>query len=99
MGSGRGLMDFSLPELLVIGVLAVLVWGKNLPGTARKLSKHYARFRGYLSDMREEFERHAALEPEEPAEASLEAPPVEASPPERRRKSRPRKRRRGTRAS
>ena len=89
------MMDFSLPELLVIGILAVLVWGKNLPGTVRKLSKHYARFRGYLSDMREEFERHAALEPEE----SAEPPPIEAPPPERRRKARPRKRRRGPRAS
>ena len=90
MGMGRGLVDFSLSEILVVGVLAVLVWGKQLPGAARKLSRHYARFRRYLSEMRGEFERHAALEPEEP---------IETPPPAPQKKSRPRKRRRARRAS
>lgn len=96
MRKSRGPMDFSFSELLVIGVLAILVWGKQLPGAARKLARQYARFRRYLSEMRGEFERHAAMEPDEPVEPPA---PIETPPPVRRKKGRPRKRPRGRRAS
>lgn len=38
-------------ELAVIGVLAVLLFGKNLPEVAKKLGKTYKEFRRGLSDM------------------------------------------------
>lgn len=38
-------------ELLIIGIVAVLLFGGNLPDVARKLGKSYADFRKGLSDM------------------------------------------------
>jgi sec-independent protein translocase protein TatA len=38
-------------ELVVIGVVAVLLFGKNLPDVARKLGKSYTEFRKSLSEM------------------------------------------------
>lgn len=38
-------------ELVVIGVLAVMLFGKNLPDVARKLGKSYTEFRKGLADM------------------------------------------------
>ena len=38
-------------EIAVIGVIAVLMFGKNLPDVAKKLGKSYKRFRKGLADM------------------------------------------------
>ena len=38
-------------ELVIIGGLAVLLFGKNLPDVARKVGKSYTQFRKGLSDM------------------------------------------------
>ena len=38
-------------ELVIIGGLAVLLFGKNLPDVAKKLGHTYSQFRKGLSDM------------------------------------------------
>ena len=38
-------------ELIIIGCLAVMLFGKNLPDVAKKLGKTYSQFRKGLSDM------------------------------------------------
>ena len=38
-------------EIIIIGGLAVLLFGKNLPDVAKKLGKSYSQFRKGLSDM------------------------------------------------
>lgn len=38
-------------ELLILGVVAILLFGKNLPDVARKFGKSYREFRRGLSDL------------------------------------------------
>ena len=38
-------------ELIIIGGLAVLLFGKNLPDVAKKLGKSYSQFRKGLNEM------------------------------------------------
>lgn len=38
-------------ELIIIGGLAVMLFGKNLPDVAKKLGKSYSQFRKGLSEM------------------------------------------------
>jgi sec-independent protein translocase protein TatA len=38
-------------ELVIIGILAILLFGKNLPDVARKFGKYYRDFRRSLSDL------------------------------------------------
>ena len=38
-------------ELIIIGGLAVLLFGKNLPEVAKKIGKSYSQFRKGLSEM------------------------------------------------
>lgn len=42
-------------ELVIIGVLAVVLFGKNLPDVAKKLGRTYRDFRKGLSDMQAQF--------------------------------------------
>ena len=42
-------------ELVIIGVLAVVMFGKNLPDVAKKLGRTYRDFRKGLSDMQAQF--------------------------------------------
>ena len=41
-------------ELIIIGVVAILLFGKNLPDVARKLGKSYEQFRKGLQDIKNE---------------------------------------------
>jgi len=41
-------------ELIIIGVVAVLLFGKNLPDVARKLGNSYEKFRKGLQDIKNE---------------------------------------------
>lgn len=42
-------------EVLVIGMIAVLLYGKRLPEVARDVGKYYAQFRSALQDIQHEF--------------------------------------------
>jgi sec-independent protein translocase protein TatA len=43
-------------ELLIVGIVAILLFGKNLPQVAAKLGKTYREFRRGLSDMQSQFD-------------------------------------------
>lgn len=45
------MLNMGYQEMLIIGVVAVLLFGKNLPDVARKFGKTYSEFRKSLSDM------------------------------------------------
>ena len=42
-------------EMMVIGVIAVVLFGGNLPDAARKAGGMYREFRGRLNDVQREF--------------------------------------------
>jgi len=46
------MFGLSFQELLIVGVVAVLLFGKNLPDVAKKFGGMYRDFRKTLDDMR-----------------------------------------------
>lgn len=48
------MFGLSIQELMIVGVVAVLLFGKRLPDVARKLGKSYAEFREGLHGMQSE---------------------------------------------
>ena len=42
-------------ELIIIGIIAVLLFGKRLPEVAKSLGKSYSQFKRGLTDMQGEF--------------------------------------------
>ena len=59
IGTSTVLLGFfgsmGLQEMAIIGVIAILLFGKNLPGVAKTLGKHYGDFKRGLSDIQNEF--------------------------------------------
>jgi Sec-independent protein translocase protein TatA len=49
--------EFSFPELIVIVILAIVLYGKNLPQAARKMANLYTKFRRHLADIKDEISR------------------------------------------
>ena len=45
------MLNMGPQELVIIGMVAVLLFGKNLPDVARKFGKTYSEFRKSLSEM------------------------------------------------
>jgi sec-independent protein translocase protein TatA len=64
-------------EMMIVGVLALLLFGKNLPGVARNLGKSMAELKKGLSGFQDEF-RNATREAERSVAYSAPAatPPV-----------------------
>ncbi len=60
--------DFSFSELIVIAVIAIVLYGKDLPSAARKLANLYSKFRRQLTDIKDEIQRQIP-----PEELNLEA--------------------------
>lgn len=48
-------LDFS--ELIIIGIVAIIIYGKDLPQMARKLAMVYGKFKRQLNDVRDEIKR------------------------------------------
>jgi len=46
------MFGLSVQELLIVGVVAVLLFGKNLPDVAKKFGGMYREFRKSLDDLR-----------------------------------------------
>lgn len=66
-------------EMLIVGVIALLLFGKNLPGVARNLGKSMAELKKGLSGFQEEF-RNATREAERSVAYSTPAPAPRALP-------------------
>jgi len=46
------MLGLSFQELLIVGVVAILLFGKNLPDVAKKFGGMYREFRKSLDDLR-----------------------------------------------
>lgn len=46
------MLGLSFQELLIVGIVAILLFGKNLPDVARKFGGMYRDFRKSLDDLR-----------------------------------------------
>jgi Sec-independent protein translocase protein TatA len=74
--------EFSFGELLVIVVIAIVIYGKDLPQAARKLAHLYTKLRRQLGDIRDEIQRQIPPEelsieaPRDPYPAATEPPPI-----------------------
>lgn len=57
---------FSMQEMVIIGLLAVVLFGKRLPEVARTLGKHYGEFKRGISGFQNTFNQ-AMNETDKPA--------------------------------
>jgi Tat protein translocase TatB subunit len=49
--------EFSFGEMVVVVIVAILIYGKDLPQAARKMANLYSKLRRQLSDVRDELQR------------------------------------------
>ncbi len=54
--------DIGFSELVVIVIIAILIYGKDLPQAARKLASIYSKFRRQLTDIKDEISRQIPVE-------------------------------------
>ena len=69
--------SFGFEEMMVVAVVAIIVYGKDLPQIARKVGRWYGKIKRQLSDMKDEIVRQI---PEEPEEDEFRAPPGGSEP-------------------
>ncbi len=67
-----GLSDIGGGEIMLIGVIALLLFGKDLPVVMRTLGKHYSRIKNTLNDAKSEFTREMDSAAQELEEAKRE---------------------------
>ncbi len=69
-------------ELLVVILVAIIVFGKNLPQVARKVGQYYSRFKRHISDLKDDFQRQMPDVEEETRAPSAppEPPPLGTTP-------------------
>ena len=51
------MFGLGLPELVIVGVIAVMLFGKRLPEVARSFGQSYHQFRAGLNDIQAEVNR------------------------------------------
>jgi sec-independent protein translocase protein TatA len=61
-------------EMVVLGVLALLLFGGDLPEVARTWGKHLAELRRHMNGLRDELNAAMYAEPDRPARLSYQAP-------------------------
>lgn len=66
-------------EMIAIAIIAILVYGRDLPGAARKLAGFYSKLRRQLNDIKDEIQRQIPAEDMslEPKTPSYPAEPTE----------------------
>lgn len=69
--------SFGFEEMVVVAIIAIVVYGKDLPQIARKVGNWYGKVKRQLSDMRDDIVRQI---PEEPDENVYRAPPGGSEP-------------------
>jgi Sec-independent protein translocase protein TatA len=52
----------SFSEIILIIIIAIIIYGKDLPQAARKMANMYSKFRRQLADVREEIARQIPME-------------------------------------
>ncbi|HKS15915.1 MAG TPA: hypothetical protein VJU16_01230 [Planctomycetota bacterium] len=70
--------SFGFDEMMVVAIVAIVVYGRDLPQIARKVGRWYGKLKRQLTDMKDEIVRQI---PEEPDEDEFRAPPA-SSPPD-----------------
>lgn len=53
---------FSFSEIILIIIIAIIIYGKDLPQAARKMATMYAKFKRQLADVREEIQRQIPMD-------------------------------------
>src|SRR6185295_756497 len=53
---------FSFSELILIVIVAIIIYGKDLPQAARKMATIYSKFRRQLNDVRDEIKRQIPMD-------------------------------------
>jgi Sec-independent protein translocase protein TatA len=53
---------FSFSEIILIIIIAIIIYGKDLPQAARKMATLYAKFKRQLTDVREEIARQIPMD-------------------------------------
>jgi Sec-independent protein translocase protein TatA len=57
------MMDgFSFSEIIIIIIIAIIIYGKDLPQAARKLAQIYSKFKRQLTDVRDEISRQIPMD-------------------------------------
>jgi Tat protein translocase TatB subunit len=54
--------EFSFAELVLIVIIAIVIYGKNLPQAARKLAMMYNKLRRQISDIKDEIQRQIPMD-------------------------------------
>src|SRR5258706_9202474 len=53
---------FSFSEIFIIIIVAIIIYGKDLPQAARKMAQMYSKFKRQLSDVRDEIQRQIPID-------------------------------------
>jgi Tat protein translocase TatB subunit len=57
------MMDgFSFSEIVIIIIIAIIIYGKDLPQAARKMAQMYSKFKRQLADVRDEISRQIPMD-------------------------------------
>ncbi len=76
------------PELVIIAVIALLIFGRRLPDVARSVGKSIVEFKKGLRDVQSDIDVESRIEPplnsklEQKPEPTSEAPPASETPKE-----------------
>jgi sec-independent protein translocase protein TatA len=57
------MFGLTFQEVLVIGIIAIVLFGSKLPEVAKMLGGHYARFRKSLADLQSQVNLHEIYDP------------------------------------
>lgn len=68
------MFGLTFQEMLVVGIIAIVLFGSKLPEVAKMLGQHYGRFRKTLSDMQAQVNLHEIYDPA-PTRSSYSARP------------------------
>jgi sec-independent protein translocase protein TatA len=57
------MFGLTFQEMLVVGIIAIVLFGSKLPEVAKMLGQHYARFRKTLGEMQAQVNLHEIYDP------------------------------------
>ena len=57
------MFGLSFNEMLIVGIIAIVLFGKKLPEVAKTLGQQYAKFRRSLSDLQAQVNLHEIYDP------------------------------------